>query len=80
MKESSTVNAVMTCTKVAIVLLVVAVGTTEVDPANWVPFAPTGIPAVVSTSTLVFFAYVGFDAVANTAEESKNPQVGAGIF
>jgi APA family basic amino acid/polyamine antiporter len=65
----------MTCTKVAIVMLVVAVGTTEVNPANWVPFAPSGWTSVVSTSTLVFFAYVGFDAVANTAEEAKNPQV-----
>ncbi|GBG76930.1 hypothetical protein CBR_g23144 [Chara braunii] len=73
-KEFSAVNGAMTMLKVAIVVLVILTGSAKVDPSNWFPFAPNGIPAILSVSTTVFFAYVGFDAVANTAEESKNPQ------
>jgi len=65
---------VLTAVKVAIVLVVVAVGSALVQPQNWVPFAPNGLQAVASTASVVFFSYIGFDAVANTAEESKNPQ------
>lgn len=45
------------------------------DVSNWSPFTPYGFKAVVTGATVVFFAYVGFDAVANSAEESKMPQV-----
>lgn len=58
--------------------MVIAVGSFEVDTANWTPFAPNGLTAVITGTTVVFFAYVGFDAVANSAEESKNPQVQLG--
>lgn len=58
-----------------IVIFVVLAGAFEVDVSNWSPFAPNGIKAVVTGATVVFFAYVGFDAVANSAEESKRPQV-----
>jgi len=64
----------MTVTKIVIVLMVIAVGSFEVDTSNWTPFAPNGLAAVITGTTVVFFAYVGFDAVANSAEESKNPQ------
>jgi APA family basic amino acid/polyamine antiporter len=60
---------------VVIVLMVIAVGCSKVDPSNWTPFAPNGATAIITGTTIVFFAYVGFDAVANSAEESKNPQV-----
>eukprot|EP00897_Mesotaenium_endlicherianum_P010816 jgi/Mesen1/9763/ME000007S09815 len=73
-RESATFNAVMTTTKVAIVILVVAAGSFKVDPANWVPFAPNGVSAIVTAASVVFFSYIGFDAVANSAEESKRPQ------
>lgn len=62
--------------QVIIVIVVVAVGALEVDVSNWKPFLPNGFAAVIQGATVVFFAYVGFDAVANSAEESKNPQVG----
>lgn len=65
----------MICYQIVIVLMVVAVGSFEVDTSNWTPFAPNGLAAVITGTTVVFFAYVGFDAVANSAEESKNPQV-----
>lgn len=58
-----------------IVIFVVLVGAFEVDVSNWSPFAPYGFNAIVTGATVVFFAYVGFDAVANSAEESKRPQV-----
>jgi len=60
---------------VLIVIFVVLVGAFEVDVSNWSPFAPYGFNAIVTGATVVFFAYVGFDAVANSAEESKRPQV-----
>ncbi|KAM3226169.1 hypothetical protein ACQJBY_058694 [Aegilops geniculata] len=73
-KESSAVNTFMTTLKIIIVIVVVFAGVFEVDVSNWSPFMPNGFKAVVTGSTVVFFAYVGFDAVANSAEEAKNPQ------
>ncbi|KAK4270006.1 hypothetical protein QN277_023095 [Acacia crassicarpa] len=72
--ESSAVNSFMTVTKVVIVIFVICVGAFEVDVSNWSPFAPYGIKSIFTGATVVFFAYVGFDAVANSAEESKRPQ------
>ncbi|GAA0165541.1 amino acid transporter [Lithospermum erythrorhizon] len=72
--ESSIVNSVMTVTKVLIVLLVIIAGSFKVDVSNWTPFTPNGFGSVLTGATVVFFAYVGFDAVANSAEESKRPQ------
>ncbi|XP_057805505.1 cationic amino acid transporter 9, chloroplastic-like [Salvia miltiorrhiza] len=72
--ESSVLNSVMTVTKVLIVIFVIIVGAFEVDVSNWTPFAPNGVQSILTGSTVVFFSYVGFDAVANSAEESKRPQ------
>ncbi|KAL5539217.1 hypothetical protein UlMin_044513 [Ulmus minor] len=72
--ESSAVNFFMTTLKVIIVLIVISVGAFEVDVSNWSPFAPNGFKEILTGATVVFFAYVGFDAVANSAEESKRPQ------
>ncbi|KAI3444776.1 hypothetical protein Pfo_001441 [Paulownia fortunei] len=72
--ESSILNAIMTVTKVLIVLFVIIVGAFKVDVSNWSPFAPNGFKSILTGATVVFFAYVGFDAVANSAEESKRPQ------
>ncbi|XVE76866.1 hypothetical protein DITRI_Ditri13aG0014600 [Diplodiscus trichospermus] len=72
--ESSAVNFFMTATKVVIVIFVIIVGAFKVDVDNWSPFAPNGFKEILTGATVVFFAYVGFDAVANSAEESKRPQ------
>ncbi|XP_023746995.1 cationic amino acid transporter 9, chloroplastic [Lactuca sativa] len=72
--ESSLVNTIMTITKIIIVVVVIIVGAFEVDDSNWSPFAPNGFKSVLTGATVAFFAYVGFDAVANSAEESKRPQ------
>jgi APA family basic amino acid/polyamine antiporter len=58
----------------AVLLLVVAVGSSAVDTSNWHPFAPFGFDGIVGGASLVFFAYIGFDVVATTAEEARDPQ------
>ncbi|KAL0429104.1 UNVERIFIED_CONTAM: Cationic amino acid transporter 9, chloroplastic [Sesamum radiatum] len=72
--ESSILNSIMTVTKILIVLFVIIVGAFKVNVSNWTPFAPNGFKSILTGATVVFFAYVGFDAVANSAEESKKPQ------
>lgn len=72
--ESSAVNSFMTGTKIVIVIVVIIAGAFKVDVDNWSPFVPNGFKEVLTGATVVFFAYVGFDAVANSAEESKRPQ------
>ena len=81
-RESARVNNLIVILKVTIVLLVVAVGLAHVDTANWKPFIPPntgewgtfGWSGVLRGAGLVFFAYIGFDAVSTAAQEAKNPQ------
>jgi APA family basic amino acid/polyamine antiporter len=74
MKESRNASNAMVVVKLAVVLLVIAVGAFYVDPKNWSPFAPNGVSGVLKGVSAVFFAYIGFDAISTTAEECKNPQ------
>ncbi|WP_155590667.1 APC family permease [Lysinibacillus cavernae] len=73
-KESTRLNSVMVFLKVAVILLFIGVGVFYVEPSNWEPFLPFGVSGVLSGAALVFFAYLGFDAVSSAAEEVKNPQ------
>ena len=73
-RESARFNAVMVAIKIVAVLFFLAAGFTYVDPANWQPYTPYGWPGVMAAAAVVFFAYIGFDAVSTTAEEAKNPQ------
>jgi APA family basic amino acid/polyamine antiporter len=57
----------------AVLLLVLVTGVTEVNSGNWSPYFPFGFSGVVSGAALVFFAYIGFDVVATTAEETRDP-------
>ncbi len=67
-------NLAITAFIIAVLLLVIAVGVTEVDTGNWSPFTPFGWGGIVSGAAVVFFAYIGFDIVATTAEETRRPQ------
>lgn len=73
-KESSRFNAAMVVVKVAILIFFIAVGAFYVRPENWTPFAPNGWSGIGVGAALIFFAYIGFDAVSTAAEECKNPQ------
>ena len=72
-RESARFNATMVFIKLAAVLFFILVGVWYVNPANWSPFAPYGWPGIKTGAAIVFFAYIGFDAVSTTAEEAKNP-------
>src|SRR6267143_1984125 len=73
-RESARTNNVIVITKVAVVVFVISFGAFLVHPTNWHPFVPTGIGGVMSGAAIVFFAFIGFDAVSTTAEETRNPQ------
>ena len=73
-KESRNASNAMVIVKLAIILLVIAVGVFYIDVNNWNPFAPHGVPGILKGVSAVFFAYIGFDAISTTAEECKNPQ------
>lgn len=72
-RESKLTANVMTLLKIGIILMVIFMGFSYVQPENWSPFAPNSISGVLKGVAGVFFAYIGFDAMATTAEEAKNP-------
>jgi amino acid/polyamine/organocation transporter, APC superfamily (TC 2.A.3) len=57
-----------------VIAFFIAVGAPSVEPANWMPFMPNGFQGVGAAAAIVFFAFIGFDAVSTTAEEANNPQ------
>lgn len=81
-RHSAKVNNVIVALKVSIILLLVVVGIFYLTPSNWTPFIPPntgefgtfGWSGVLRGAGLVFFAYIGFDAVSTAAQESRNPQ------
>jgi len=73
-KESARVNNAMVVVKLAVLALFVGVGAFYVDTRNWTPFSPNGLAGVSTGAAIVFFAYIGFDAISTAAEETKNPQ------
>lgn len=73
-KESAWVTTGTTFLNVGIIVFFVIVGIFYVKPANWTPFAPHGFTGIWGAAAIIFFAYIGFDAVSTAAEETKNPQ------
>ncbi len=86
-KESASLNNILVVVKVAVVLLFIALGWQFVKPENHTPYIPEntgvygqfGISGIAAGAALVFFAFIGFDAVSTAAQEAKNPQKGMPI-
>lgn len=72
-RESKTASNIMVFLKVAVIFLVIIVGAFYINTDNWTPFAPNGFSGIMAGVAAVFFAYIGFDALATTAEECKEP-------
>ena len=73
-KDSTKMAGIMVFVKLAVIALFVIAGAFYVRPENWTPFAPNGFEGVFMGAFIIFFAYIGFDALATAAEECKNPQ------
>lgn len=73
-KDSTKMAGVMVFIKLAVITLFILVGSFYIKPENWVPFAPNGVEGIFMGAFIIFFAYIGFDALSTTAEECKNPQ------
>ncbi len=73
-KDSTKMAGLMVFIKLAVIALFVIAGAFFVKPDNWTPFAPNGAAGIFAGAFLIFFAYIGFDALATAAEECKNPQ------
>ncbi|MCP9451159.1 MAG: amino acid permease [Nitrospira sp.] len=73
-KESARTAGVIVALKLAVILFFIAVGAPSVDVKNWQPFMPNGFEGVRAAAAIIFFAYIGFDAVSTAAEEARNPQ------
>jgi APA family basic amino acid/polyamine antiporter len=85
--ESAKVNNIIVAIKVSVVLAFIGIGAFYINPANWHPFIPDAVPpatpggevkygiqGVVRAAGIIFFAYIGFEAVSTAAQEAKNPQ------
>jgi APA family basic amino acid/polyamine antiporter len=73
-KESARATCIIVLIKLAVIVFFIGVGAGAVDKTNWTPFMPFGFDGVGAAAAIVFFAYIGFDAVSTTAEEARNPQ------
>ncbi|BAI62682.1 amino acid transporter [Methanocella paludicola SANAE] len=72
-KESATVNRIIVFVKLAVIFIFIVLAVPKVDPANWTPFLPYGFQGVMAGAAIIFTAFLGFDAMSTTAEESGNP-------
>src|SRR5439155_1023568 len=73
-RESARTNTAIVILKVAVVVFVISFGGFMVNPGNWHPYVPNGFAGIMSGAAIVFFAFIGFDAVSTTAEETRRPQ------
>jgi len=73
-RESARANNIMVVVKLLVLGLFVVVGSMHIDTANYQPFAPNGWRGIHQGAAIVFFAYIGFDAISTAAEETRDPQ------
>lgn len=86
-KESAIINNILVILKVTVVIVFIVLGWSHINPENHIPFIPKnipgtqfgGMPGIAAGAAVVFFAFVGFDAVSTAAQEAKNPQKGMPI-
>lgn len=72
-RESVRANTLFVIINLSMILLFIVVGIFYVEPQNWTPFAPNGWNGIMSGAALIFFAFIGFDAISTASEETKNP-------
>ena len=73
-KESARFTSLMVFVKLSALLVFILIGIFNINPSNWIPFLPFGFKGVMTGAAIVFFAYIGFDAISTAAEETKDPQ------
>src|SRR6187455_1122931 len=73
-RESARANTIMVVIKLVVLALFIGVGMMSITPANYTPFAPNGFTGIHQGAAIVFFAYIGFDAISTAGEETRNPQ------
>jgi APA family basic amino acid/polyamine antiporter len=73
-RESAQANLIMVIIKIAVLLFFIVAAATAINTDNFTPFAPAGWDGVVSAAAIIFFAYIGFDAVSTGSEEAKDPK------
>ena len=73
-RETAGFNTGLVIIKLAIVFFFLVLGAMYIKPGNWAPFAPNGFKGISAAAAIIFFAYIGFDAVSTAAEETRNPQ------
>jgi basic amino acid/polyamine antiporter, APA family len=73
-RETARANNAIVVVKLLVLGLFVVLGAIHIDTANYKPFAPNGVRGILQGAAIVFFAYIGFDAISTAAEETKNPQ------
>ncbi len=80
--ESTKVNNIIVIVKLVVIAFFLIVGFGHIQPANWSPFLPFGVGGIFRGASIIFFAYIGFDQISTSAEESRNPSrdLPLGIF
>ncbi len=73
-KESSRFNVAIVFVKLLVLAFFIGLGAFFVKPQNWIPFAPNGFAGIKAGAAIAFFAYIGFDVVSTTAEETRDPE------
>jgi APA family basic amino acid/polyamine antiporter len=73
-RESADANRILVGIKLVVLGLFIVAGLTAINPAHYTPFAPNGFTGIHQGAAIVFFAYIGFDAISTAAEETRNPQ------
>ena len=73
-RESARTNNILVALKLVVLALFIVMGAQHINAANYHPFAPNGFRGIHQGAAIVFFAYIGFDAISTAAEETKNPQ------